>query len=350
MKPSDRNRRDERGVALLYVAIFLLVSLWFVSLAIDVGKLMAARTELQRAADAAALAGASAIDPKTALLNQATAKARAAATAAANRAYQDTTTSVVINPDADVVFPATRTVTVNVYRDAAHSSPVMLYFAQTLGLRWMGVQASATAKVSPLTEICQGLAPFAPEQDSIGQFSKDCSKQYTLTMPVGKQQQGNFQFLDFPNCAENDTSFTGGGADALKYYIINGYNCCFKIGDMTTSATKPGLNLGPVQKGLQARWNADTDQRQGICYAAYTGNQSRVFLTPIVASFNVNGKKMVKILKFAAFFMKYPPPSDLNKAGFTGQFIDYVAVGTANDNIPPDSTAVYGVHLVPTAQ
>ncbi|HYJ32867.1 MAG TPA: pilus assembly protein TadG-related protein [Candidatus Binatia bacterium] len=348
MSLSTRNRRrGEEGMALLYVAVFLLVSLWFVSLAIDVGKLMAAKTELQAAADAAALAGASAIDPLTAQLNVANSKARAAATAAANHAYQNVKTSVVINPDTDVEFPGVRKVKVSVYRDADHGNSVMLHFAQTLGLRFMNVRANATAEVGPLTDVCEGLAPFAPEKPSYGDFSKSCDSTYTLTMPVGASQQGNFQFLDFDNCVENDSTATNkGGAAELAYYILNGYDCCFHIGDMTESATKPGLNLGPIRDALQERFDRDTDKREGICYQQYTGNQSRVFLTPIVATFSVNGKKMVKVLKFAAFFMQYRPPNDLNKNGFKGQFIDYIAVGTVDSEIPPDSTAVYGVHLI----
>jgi len=344
--PTPNRRRNEEGMALLYVAIFLLVSLWFVSLAIDVGKLMAAKTELQAAADAAALAGASALNPYTATLDQPLSKTRAAGAASSNGAYQNVKTPVVINPDVDVVFPASRQVKVSVYRDAAHGDAVMLHFAQTLGLRFMDVHANATAEIGPLVGVCEGLAPFAPEQPPYGDFAKSCDSTYTLKLGAGQSLQGNFQLLDYPDCAEND-SIPNGGAAEIKYFIINGWDCCFKIGDLVEVDTAPGNKVGPVQQGLQARFNADTDRRSGICYAQYNGNQSRVFLCPIIKDFNVNGKKQVQILKFAAFFLRDapPPPGNLANQGLKAQFIDYVAPGIVGD-LPPDSTSVYGIHLI----
>jgi Flp pilus assembly protein TadG len=339
-------RRGDEGIALIYVALFLLATMWFVSMVIDVGKLMAARTELQAAADAAALAGASALDPVTKEIDPTLAKARASATASSNSAYENGKTAVVITPDTDVEFPAVRQVKVSVYRDAAHANPVMLYFAQTIDptLKWMGVHADATAEVGPLSGVCEGLAPFAPE-DQPGGFSKDCGTSYTLKLGAGNSTSGNFQLLDYPDCAENDTSFVGGGSAAIRYYIINGYDCCLKIGELITVDTKPGNSVGPVKQGLQARWDADTDKRPGICYQDYTGNQSRVFLTPIIRDFDVNGKKQVEIVRFAAFFLKDPPNGNFVQGGITGQFIDYVAPGIVG-GVPPSATDVFGIHLI----
>ena len=344
MNLSTRNsRRGEEGIALIYVAVFLLVSLWFVSLAIDVGKIMAAKTELQAAADAAALAGASALDPDTGELDNDLAKARAAGAASSNKAYESVKTAVIIDPDTDVEFPATRQVKVSVYRNEDHDNPVLLHFAQTLGLPRIGVQANATAEVAPLIGVCEGLAPFAPEQPPYGDFSKDCDSTYTLKLGAGGSTSGNFQLLDYPNCEEGPPP-NGGGASEIKYYIINGWDCCFKIGDLIEVDTAPGNKVGPVRQGMDTRFNNDTDKRENICHEEYTGNQQRVFLCPIIKDFMVNGKKEVQILKFAAFFMK-AKPDDLNKKGIQAQFIDYIAPGIVGD-IPPDSTSVFGVHLI----
>src|SRR5216117_3101049 len=62
--PSPRVLRD-RGVIFIWVALFLLMIVGFVALGVDIAKLMATRSQLQNAADSAALAGASAIDPAT---------------------------------------------------------------------------------------------------------------------------------------------------------------------------------------------------------------------------------------------------------------------------------------------
>src|SRR6266480_2165281 len=77
----------ERGVVIIWIAFFMITMLGFVALGIDVAKVMATRTELQNAADAAALAGASAVDVNSATIAQNTAVARAQSTALENKAF-----------------------------------------------------------------------------------------------------------------------------------------------------------------------------------------------------------------------------------------------------------------------
>jgi Flp pilus assembly protein TadG len=337
----NQQAKRERGIAVIFVALFLLVSLWFVSMAIDVGKVMAARTELQAAADAAALAGASAIDPVTGIINQPLAKARAAAAALENKAYQSVETPIVIDPEVDVEFPQPDRVKVTVKRTAATGNPVVLHFAQTFGLPSVGVQADATAEAQELNSICEGLAPFAPTNPPGGvPFTTDCASTYTLKVGAGNSTQGNFQLLDYPDCNEDD--FTGGGGAAVRYYTENGYQCCFNLGTEFI-LTQPGNKVGPLQQGIQARWDADTD-KTSHCYENYTGNGKRVFLTPIIESFDVNGKKMVRIVNFAAFFLQYRPQGSMSQQGVKGQFIQYVAPGGFSG--PPVDTGVFGLHLV----
>src|SRR5258706_14954158 len=104
MTPRKDIIRDERGAALIYVVLFMLSSLWFVSLAIDMGKLTVTKGELQRAADAAAPAGASAVkaqDPEGEQ-GQAQSRSRAARFEAQNTPVSDSSEPVVIDPSNDV--------------------------------------------------------------------------------------------------------------------------------------------------------------------------------------------------------------------------------------------------------
>jgi Flp pilus assembly protein TadG len=90
-----------RGIAYLWVAIFLLLFILLVGLTLDTAKVLLAAHQLQNAADAAALAGARVIK-----LDQADARDRAIAIALENTAYGD---AVLLNlnednnPDGDIV-------------------------------------------------------------------------------------------------------------------------------------------------------------------------------------------------------------------------------------------------------
>jgi putative Flp pilus-assembly TadE/G-like protein len=341
MTPRNDNTRDERGVAMMYVAVFLLSSLWLTSLAIDMGKLMATKTELQKAADSAALAGASAIDPLTGTIVQATARQRAYDAAASNNALRERSEAVIIDKDADVEFIGAYKVKVTVHRESSTGNPMTTIFARSLGISSLDIHANATAESKPLISICEGLAPFAPVQVPNG-YSTNCDSLYQLKVGSGSSQQGNFMLLSYPDCNEGPCAGIGGGANAVKCYTEHGYSCCAKIGDKLF--TEPGNKVGPVRTSLNARWDADTDQRN-VCYNQYRGNRSRVFTVPIIDSFDVTGKKQVTVKGFAAFFLRVKPGNGGGNNFALGQFIDYVAPGETGPNPPPDAK-VWGIRLV----
>jgi Flp pilus assembly protein TadG len=332
---------------MIYVALFLLSSLWFVSLAIDMGKLSATRTELQRAADAAALAGASAIDKQNGgTIIQDLARARAAATAAGNTALRERSESVVIDPDADVTFPdpANHQVRVVVHRDAASGNAMTTIFARAIGITSLDVAAHAVAEAVPVTELCRHVLPFAPVVVA-GGYSTACGTSYTLHTDPASSTGGNFQLLSYPSCPTGPCAGVGaaGGAQ-IRCLMANGYDCCVDIG-ATFADTKPGGTVGPVRQGLQARWDGDTDRRSDICYQDYTGNGNRVMPVPIVQTFQLSGRTNATITGFAGFFMLSRPSGGASNMNIVGQFIDYVQPGVAGSN-PPPPNAIYTVRLV----
>jgi Flp pilus assembly protein TadG len=402
MTPRPSTPRDERGVAMLYAAIFLLSSVWLVSLALDMGKLMATKTELQRAADAAALAGASAVDPVTGLLLEDVARQRAATTSAANVALQDTATAVIIDPQADVDFLKSPNgfdrVRVRVHRSEATGNPMTTIFARALGIKFLDVNATAMAEVAPINP-CEAVPPFAIV-DNPGGYSMGCpqqpSEEYSLNLePTGGSLQSvtagpppggksvDTYIIDFSLGGEgcNEGPCAGGAGNQLGCYILHGYGCCLKKGDQFQ--TLPfNSHSSTVKNSLGDRFGADTDRREGICYSEYVGNGNRVLICPIVQILgggggdedmkgqgdgngqlhqasspngngngngnNVNGNGgggegpyTVKIVGFTTFFMMYQPS---NQDPLRGQMINYVAAG---DPEPTETqNKLYGTRLV----
>jgi Flp pilus assembly protein TadG len=155
MKPStQRLRSNRRGLVAVLTAILLVVILGMVAFAVDIGYGTLAKTELQAAADAAALAAAGSSNlPKADVVRVAQGFAHY---------HQVAGRSVLLNPD-DVQFGvwdiSTRTfapsndvstaVKVTVRADAANGGNVSLFFGSILGVNSLTEKASAVAVVNP---------------------------------------------------------------------------------------------------------------------------------------------------------------------------------------------------------
>lgn len=337
-KPGSR-RGPERGVVLIWLAFFMVFMLGFVALGIDASKVMATRTQLQNAADAAALAGASALDLDTGNLMPDTALTRAQLTAARNNAFTDAPTAVQLL-GGDVSFPAANEIKVIVRRNPAAGGAMITHVAQVLGIRSLDLSATATAKAERASAVCEGLVPLAPVDSPADPFVTGCAHTYDLKVGTGGNTSGNFQMLDFPECDEGPCGSIGGGAAQIRCQVANGYSCCIDIGDMVP--TQPGNKVGPFVQGLSDRWSRDTDQRQGICYEDYVGNGQRKVLVPMVESFDVSGKKPVKITGFSCFFLQKKPTGGGSQT-LTGQFLYAVAPGGAGGN---GAGTIFAIRLI----
>ena len=136
--------RNERGAVLALVALFLIVFLGMAALAVDLGLLYVARGEAQRAADAAAHAGAGYF--LLASEDEQGARDAAVATAARNEVRGQ---SVEIDRDADidVEMEDVRLVRVRVRRSDEWGGPIRMLFAGILGQGFVNVNAEAAAEV-----------------------------------------------------------------------------------------------------------------------------------------------------------------------------------------------------------
>jgi hypothetical protein len=139
---------NERGAVLFLVAASMVAVLGMAALAVDVGNLMLVRTESQRAADAAALAGAGWLI--TAPTDSAGARDRAIDYAARN--YVDRAPAVVQREDIDVNLDSSL-VRVRVLNTAERGNPVQTLFARVFGVRDVDVGTDATAWAAPADEL-----------------------------------------------------------------------------------------------------------------------------------------------------------------------------------------------------
>lgn len=136
-----RRHTKEEGYTLVIIASLLVVFLGFIALSVDMGVLYSARASAQRAADAAALAGAFSfvVDPTSP--QPATAKAHAVSVAATNKVLGNPVT--ITTSDADVaVDVAAHRVTVNVTVNQG------TFFAQVLGENAATIHVQAIAEAS----------------------------------------------------------------------------------------------------------------------------------------------------------------------------------------------------------
>ena len=175
---------DDKGATVVLVAICMGIFLGFVALAVDVGYMMVARAELQRTADAAALAGArqlgvlyEGMDYEAQQIYDASADEDLIKTAATSVASQNKAagSNVVIDPD-DVTIgrwdqtnspPFTNetlvadAVQVVARRDssALSTGPISTFFARVLGINTINVSATATAALTSLSSVEEGGLP-----------------------------------------------------------------------------------------------------------------------------------------------------------------------------------------------
>lgn len=297
MRFLKRILKDEKGVSMIVVAIAIVAIFGFAVLAIDLSLIQLAKTQLQNAADAAALAGALVL--YTSGEDQAVATAEAIRVAGLNVAVQDIQQPVIIT-DGDVTFPQPHHVRVTTHRKIDTGDPVTLYFLKVLDplLENKGeVTAKATATIfcisgtdclrpfcppdrwddvdsneiwtpddeyedlnvngvwevgEPLTEDHNGNGVWDPAEDydplGTGYTLEDVGVQITLKLRnSNKSPRMCYYYAVRFGPAGSDTIYTGG--DVYREWICG--ECepfVIRIGDQLHM--EPGNMVGPTNQGL----------------------------------------------------------------------------------------------------
>ena len=145
-------RRDERGMSFVFVGVGFLAFVAATTLAIDVGMFMTARSQAQTAADAGALAGATALVFND--FDDRSAGGPAVQSAVNTALFNGVMFSSVAVAPADVLFPigpggVSNRVRVNVYRTGGRNNPIPTLIGPVFGVPTVDISATATAEASP---------------------------------------------------------------------------------------------------------------------------------------------------------------------------------------------------------
>ncbi|MFQ5733090.1 MAG: pilus assembly protein TadG-related protein [Planctomycetaceae bacterium] len=173
--------KKRRGAVIVLVALLTVPLLGLVALAVDYGHLCVVRTDLQRSADAAALAAVRDLVP-AADGTQDLDKVRAAVRQYATANVRNVSGFTVLDSDIEIgrYDPATiytnftiqnngifDTVRVTLRRDTTANSPVSVFFARIFGIDNANVTATATAVLQKASVLYPGsdILPFAVHED-----------------------------------------------------------------------------------------------------------------------------------------------------------------------------------------
>jgi hypothetical protein len=343
---SHRWVHSQKGNALLMITVAAVAIFAFAALAIDGAILMATRTQLHNAADAAALAGA------TGLIDgdQSVATQRAIDFAGYNEAFKDASDPVVID-ESDISFPEADVIRVSTHRTAARGDALRTFFMRVIDPS-SNNRANMTAVASArIYDICSSrcLKPWAiPDRwgDTDGNGEWDAGEIYdpiatgyvapadvgtSIVLKVGNPQQaitpGIFYPIDFPplNDPGGENPLTGGSW--YETWIAGCSPYTIEVGDQLQ--LEPGNMVGPTRHGMDdlvaqdpgAYWNASTQSIEGSAYGLSPRVGLIPFFDPTLAP--ASGRNYVTVAKIGAFFIESVGPG----SQVVGRFIQITTQG-----------------------
>jgi Flp pilus assembly protein TadG len=312
-KLTNCDRKKERGAVLALTAISMLALVLALALCLDISHFYSVQTEMQNAADASALAGASALDSTAGGILV----ARQVAVAAMNKYefnhnsinfvesnlyfatnFNDLQTFMYSNSTCAAIAAMTTPANVEragetklVAKDVAFVGVCMpapantsLVFAQLAGVSNVLIRGRAIAGNSPpLTGVCDSIAPMSLLDDPNVPNSTEFPPNSVMTLrnaPGDPYSPGNYGL----------TEACGSGGANVRDALLGNCAGCFSIGG--TIPPKTGVTAGPVRQGWNDRFDSDVVVTQNISYSQYQ-QQYRDYLatgtTPAGATINTSG-------------------------------------------------------------
>lgn len=255
--------KEETGQAMVLFAVAAVVLFGMAGFAIDIGKVAMQKSEMQNAADAAALAGAQD------LLDS----------GAENTAQVYAELNGV--SEADIEINPTNTDPKKI--EVVCTRTIQYSFARILGFTDTTVETRAVAGLSGVNSVT-GAVPLGVESQTL-----EYGETYLLKNNAGSgQHQGNFGCL----------AFGGNGANVYGNNLKYGYDDVLSVGD--TVDTEPGNMAGKTSAGISYRINQDPT----ATFETVQKDSPRIVIVPMVNTMDVHGRKEVTIVGFAVFFIE----------------------------------------------
>jgi Flp pilus assembly protein TadG len=333
-------RRGERGSILVVSAFGMLALLLATGLAVDISHFYLVKTELQNATDAAALAGASALNQHASGITKARDRAIAAmnsyefnktklALTASNVRYAVNLSDFDSGNGVDEATASASPTNIRFVKVTTPPIPVNVFFASVIdGFgNSKDLQASAVAGRSVNINVFCDWIPLTVILDNADTILTP-GQVYTIRADSGSfVSPGNYHILAVDGSGGQDVeSGTGGGV-----------HLCKEPGDVYAVDTKPGLTAGKVRKGINSRFDdyggsqldpalypPDKNVKQNISYADYAAaspsdpahyqapahagvDQRRLVIIPLVKQSEFDqGRNQVTFTRFGLFFLRTP--------------------------------------------
>lgn len=297
--------KNRKGTSLVFYSILLSVIAGFAAISVDFGIIAYEKSKLVNTVDAAALAGAQEL--------------------VANISNTENIVASYINKNNHNLKETSISVDYeNRQVEVNASKNVNSYFAKILGKNNFDVSAVAAAKIENISAL-SGCRPIAVVQQTFtyGQV-------YTLKEGAGDGYSGNYAAI----------SLGGNGGSIYENNLLYGYQGTIKVGDIIPTET--GVIAKKTEKSINTLVGK-CDHIPPCTHTYYNKNCSRIIFIPVVDTLYVNGKKNIKVLGFATFFLE----GAVNSGGHTeiiGRFITYQADGETSPDINDYGT--YGIRLV----
>ena len=258
-KIMKQRREFAKGQTVALMSIVLGVLVGVMALGTDVGVFYYNWMILQKAADSAALAGATSLtavaDPSGTVAATAISTAKGYACLNGINDPNNTNSTICPSPVQNASY-VDQVVSTNVNVADTQLSikldrQVPYFFGKALGLNTGSVAASATAQVSlGVNSFNSGLFPAGLQCNKPCNSTANMDPGQSVTFGMkfaGGLAPGNWQWLDLGQ---------GTGASALSAGIADGVQGSYSIGDNISSTPGNKYNSGVVQNGYQSRVNA----------------------------------------------------------------------------------------------